>query len=126
MKIEHLAIWVQNLEKMKSFYCTYFGAVAGEKYSNPKKEFESYFLQFDEGARIELMRKPSIKESIAEELIGLAHVAISIGSKSSVDQLTQRLIDDGYQVTAQPRTTGDGYYESVILDPEGNKIEITV
>lgn len=126
MKIEHLAIWVRDLEKMKEFYSKYFGASVGEKYSNPKKEFESYFLTFDEGARIELMKKSGIHKSSQEELIGLAPIAISVGSKSIVDQLTERLRADGYSVTGEPRTTGDGYYESVILDPEGNRVEITV
>jgi lactoylglutathione lyase len=126
MKIEHLAIWVHDLELMKEFYGKYFGARAGEKYSNPKKEFESYFLTLEEGARIELMKKSGIDKSCQEELIGFAHVAISVGSKSTVDQLTQRLRADGFTVTREPRTTGDGYYESVIEDPEGNRVEITV
>ncbi|MBS1506667.1 MAG: VOC family protein [Bacteroidetes bacterium] len=126
MKIEHLAIWVSDLEKMKEFYGTYFDGRAGEKYFNPKKEFESYFLSFDEGARIELMRKSGINKTNQEEIIGLAHIAISVGSKSAVDQLTERLRSDGFTITGEPRTTGDGYYESVILDPEGNRIEITV
>lgn len=126
MKIEHLAIWVRDLDKMKEFYCKYFGANASEKYCNPKKEFESYFLSFEEGARIELMKKSGVNKAVREELIGLAHVAISVGSKSDVDQLTERLRSNGFTVAGEPRTTGDGYYESVILDPEGNRIEITV
>ncbi len=126
MKIEHLAIWVNDLEKMKSFYSAYFEAVAGEKYRNPKKEFESYFLEFSEGARIELMRKPQVNELNVQEKLGLAHFALSVESKSKVDQLTQRLSEDGFEVVSEPRTTGDGYYESIVLDPEGNRIEITV
>jgi lactoylglutathione lyase len=125
MKIEHLAIWVRDLEKMKSFYCTYFGATAGEKYVNPKKEFESYFLSFQGGPRLELMRKPQINESTEKELLGFAHLAISVGGKEQVDNLTEKLRSDGYKVIGQPRTTGDGYYESLILDPEGNRMEIT-
>lgn len=126
MKIEHLAIWVNDLEKMKSFYCSYFEAVAGEKYSNPKKKFESYFLAFSEGARIELMRKPQSNELTGKSNLGLAHFALSVQSKAKVEQITQRLREDGFEVVDGPRTTGDGYYESVVLDPEGNRIEITI
>jgi lactoylglutathione lyase len=126
MKIEHLAIWVQDLEKMKSFYCTYFGAEAGPKYYNAKKDFESYFLHFKEGCRIELMRIPHVTESANKEMLGLAHLALSVGTKELVDSLTQKLRLDGVVVKSEPRTTGDGYYESVILDPEGNQIEITI
>jgi len=126
MKIEHLAIWVQDLEKMKSFYRTYFGAEAGPKYFNVNKNFESYFLHFKEGCRIELMRIPHVNESAEKEMLGLAHIAVSVGTKELVDRLTQKLKSDGYQVMSEPRTTGDGYYESVILDPEGNRIEITI
>jgi lactoylglutathione lyase len=126
MKIEHLAIWVHDLEKMKSFYRMYFGAEASTKYFNPKKNFESYFLHFKEGCRIELMRIPHVNESIKKEMLGFAHVAIAVGTKELVDSLTQKLKLDGFRVIGAPRTTGDGYYESVILDPEGNRIEITI
>lgn len=126
MKIEHLAIWVRDLEKMKSFYCTYFEATAGEKYVNPKRKFESYFLRWKEGARLELMHQPEINESIAHEKLGWAHLAMAVGSKERVDSLTKKLREEGYSIAGEPRTTGDGYYESVILDPEGNKVEITV
>jgi lactoylglutathione lyase len=126
IRIEHLAIWVKDIEKMKSFYCTYFGAVAGERYFNPKKEFESYFLKLSDGARIELMHKPFINESAAKEMLGLAHIAISVGSRENVNALTQKLKDDGLTIAGEPRTTGDGYYESVVFDPEGNRIEITI
>ena len=126
MKIEHLAIWVQDLEKMRSFYRTYFGAEAGQKYFNTKKNFESYFLHFKEGCRIELMRVPQVNEFAKKEMLGLAHIALSAGTKELVDSLTQKLKSDGYRVISEPRTTGDGYYESAILDPEGNRIEITI
>ncbi len=128
MKIEHLAIWVQDLERMKSFYTQYFDAQSGQKYHNPTKNFTSYFLSFDEGCRLELMHKPSIpaNNNIAQEYIGITHFAISVGSKEAVDSLTERLRSDGYTVVGEPRTTGDGYYESVVLDPEGNRIEITI
>lgn len=129
MKIEHLAIWVKDIERTKSFYETYFKASAGEKYINSKKQFESYFLSFASGARLELMQRPDIKaidKDVNQELIGLAHFAVSVGSKESVDALTNQLRSDGYAIAGEPRTTGDGYYESVVLDPEGNRIEITV
>lgn len=129
MKIEHLAIWVKDLERTKRFYETYFGASAGEKYINPKKQFESYFLSFASGARLELMQRPDIKtidKDVNQELTGLAHFAVSVGSKEKVDALTNQLRSDGYVIAGEPRTTGDGYYESVVLDPEGNRIEITV
>lgn len=91
MKIEHVAIWVKDLEKMKEFYETYFQAVAGEKYYNEKKGFESYFLTFDTSARLEIMRRSDIEQSASAELLGWAHIALSLGSKELVDQMTARL-----------------------------------
>jgi lactoylglutathione lyase len=128
MKIEHIAIWVTDLELMRAFYETYFNAVSGEKYINPTKNFTSFFLSFKEGARLELMHKPSISKSSNPDIIdtGFAHMAISVGTKQKVDSLTNELRANGYSITGEPRTTGDGYYESVILDPEGNQIEITI
>ena len=128
MHINHLAIYTTNLEKTRKFYEQYFGAKAGERYHNPKKNFTSYFLSFDTGSRLELMHKPTIPgiENQAPEYLGLTHFAISVGSKMKVDNLTERLRKDGYSVVGEARTTGDGYYESVVLDPEGNRIEITV
>lgn len=128
MKIEHLAIWVKDLERMKSFYETYFGGQAGEKYHNPTKNFTSYFLSFEEGCRLELMHKPEIPDNsndIQEQFTGIIHFAISVGFKEKVDSLTEELRASGYKIVGEPRTTGDGYYESVVLDPEGNRIEIT-
>ena len=128
MKIEHLAIWVEDLEKMKDFYLRFFPLKCNEKYTNPKKQFRSYFLSFDSGARIELMQKPGLSQhsEFPEERFGLAHFAVSLGSKEKVDELTERIRKSGFRVVGEPRTTGDGYYESVILDPEGNLIELTV
>ncbi|MEL6143215.1 MAG: VOC family protein [Bacteroidota bacterium] len=129
MRIEHLAIWATDLEKMKTFYEKYFGAKAGGKYHNPSKNFTSYFLSFESGCRLELMHKPEIpanKNGVLEQYIGLIHFAIAVGSKEKVDQLTQELKSNGYKVIGEPRTTGDGYYESVVLDPEQNRIEITI
>ncbi|SDC07735.1 lactoylglutathione lyase [Pelagirhabdus alkalitolerans] len=126
MNIEHVAIWVQDLEGMRTFYEKYFGAQSNQKYYNAKKEFESYFLTFDTGARLELMKKPDLKQSNENDLIGWAHIAFSTGSKEQVNTLTNQLVSDGFLLLNGPRTTGDGYYESVIEDPEGNLIELTV
>lgn len=127
MKIEHIAIWVSDLENMRAFYETYFQAISGALYKNPKKNFSSYFLSFGEGARLELMQRPKIPAlPFNNEHLGLIHFAISVGSESKVDALTKRLELDGSKLVGEPRTTGDGYYESVVLDPEGNRIEITV
>ncbi len=127
MKIEHIAMWTQQLEMMRTFYERYFNGRSNTKYTNPRTGFTSYFITFDDGARLELMQRPDIITPVGEtEKIGLAHLAVSVGSATAVDDLTNQLRSDGYQVIGEPRTTGDGYYESVILDPDGNRIEITV
>jgi lactoylglutathione lyase len=127
VKIEHVAIWTNDLERLKEFYIRYFNAVAGKKYNNPVRQFESYFLSFESGSRLELMKLPTIRSSKGrEEFIGLTHLAISVGSKQLVDELTETLRKDDITIIGEPRTTGDGYYESVILDPDGNRIEITI
>ena len=128
MRIEHIAIWVQDLEKMKAFYSLFFNMKSGEIYINEKKGFSSYFLSFESGARLELMYRADIIESGINQspLRGLNHLAISVGSKEKVDELTNFFREKGIQIVGEPRTTGDGYYESVIADPEGNLIEITV
>ena len=128
MKIEHLAIWVSNLEVMKAFYKDYFQAKAGEIYCNPKKNFSSYFLEFDGGARLELMHNTTLAghSKITGELLGITHFAMSVGSIEKVNKLTVKLRSQGFFILGEPRTTGDGYYESVVADPEGNRIEITV
>jgi lactoylglutathione lyase len=129
VKIDHIAIWTIDLEKQKDFYLRYFSARASEKYYNPKKKFESYFLTFDSGARLELMSMQGIaprETNVLQQFIGLTHIAISVGSKQQVDALTEQFRSDGIIVAGEPRTTGDGYYESVVLDPEGNRIEITI
>ncbi|MFZ5966213.1 MAG: VOC family protein [Bacillota bacterium] len=128
MRIEHVAIWTRDLERLKKFYEEYFGGKAGEKYVNEKKGFESYFISFDTGARLEIMKKASIPEnmnSTIDEYLGLIHLAFSVGSKEKVDELTSELRSKGYRVVSGPRTTGDGYYESCVLDPDGNRLEIT-
>ena len=126
MKIEHVAVWTADLERLKAFYETYFGAVAGEKYANPEKGFESYFLGFSSGARLELMRVPGSTGPGAEERrAGLAHLAFCAGLETAVNELTEKLRKAGYTVVSEPRRTGDGYYESCVLDPDGNRVEIT-
>ena len=125
MKIEHIALYVRDLERAREFFTKYFGAVSGDGYHNPRTGFRSYFLTFDGGARLEIMTKPGLVEADGEGF-GYAHLAFSTGSKQAVDVLTLRLKNDGYSVLSGPRTTGDGYYESVIADLEGNRIEITV
>lgn len=128
MKIEHIAFWVEDLEKAKDFYQTYFGMIASDRYHNPTKNFTSYFLSFkEEGTRIELMHRPDIAVTSGQRglVTGITHLAISVGSKEQVDQLTERLRTDGFTIAGEPRTTGDGYYESVVLDTEGNLVEIT-
>ncbi len=129
MRIEHIAIWTHNLEQLRQFYETYFGATANTKYINPRKQFESYFLTFADGARLELMQMPAVplsKNDIERQFTGYIHIAYSVGSQEAVDALTDRLRHDGYRVLDGPRITGDGYYESSVLDPDGNRLEITV
>lgn len=128
MRIEHIAIFAMNLEDTKEFYTKYFGAKAGPIYENNKKGFKSYFLEFDEGCRVEVMQKSTVSGQKDEdiEIIGLSHFAISVGDKAEVDALTQRLRGAGYKILSEPRNTGDGYYESVISDPDGNRVEITI
>lgn len=122
--IDHIAIWVEDLEKMREFYCKYFDGVSNQKYENKIKGFESYFISFDGATRIELMKRRDIEERIYKEILGLAHLAFKVGSKEKVNELTEIFRKDGYKIIGEPRTTGDGYYESVILDPEGNRIEL--
>lgn len=129
MKIEHIAIWTNELEKLREFYTTYFNGIANKKYDNKTKKFQSYFLSFDEGCRLEIMQMPSIPDNlnnVFEQFTGLIHFAISVGDKQKVEFLTERLRSDGYTILSEPRTTGDGYYESVFLDPDGNRIELTI
>lgn len=127
IRLEHIAIWVSDMEKMRDFYCAYFQATASDKYINPKTKFESYFLSFTQGGRLEIMYRPDIEtDSSKQERTGLAHFSISTGSAGAVDSLTEKLRQNGYQVISGPRTTGDGYYESMILDPENNRLEITI
>jgi lactoylglutathione lyase len=127
MKIEHAALWTQNLERLKDFYVEFFNGKSNDKYVNPHTHFESYFITFDSGARLEIMQMPSVvinKNEADKQFIGYAHIAFSTGSRENVDRLTNILRTNGYSVISEPRETGDGYYESVILDPDGNRVEI--
>ena len=127
MKIEHIAMYVQDLEKTRDFFVKYFAAKSNAMYHNPNTDFKSYFLSFDDGARLEIMQKPGVEVQTENQMrTGFIHVAISVGSKEQVDKLTETLKQDGYTVTSGPRTTGDGYYESCVLCIEDNQIEITV
>ena len=126
MKIEHVAIWVNDLEEMRDFYKQYFNGEENSLYHNPKKQFESYFITFEGGARLELMKQVGIDDVLQTQTIGYAHIAFSVGSEEKVNELTSTLKEAGYAVLNGPRTTGDGYYESVVSDPEGNQIEITI
>ena len=125
MKIGHIAIWTKDMEALKEFYTHYFGGVSNEKYINPVTKFESYFISFEAGAKLELMRKPSIdKQRASEESIGLTHIAFTLASKEAVLSLTETLRSEGFRIVGEPRTSGDGYFESVVLDAEGNRIEL--
>ncbi len=127
MRIEHIAMYVNDLEKAREFFIKYFNAVTNDGYHNKTTDFRSYFLTFEDGARLEIMNKPSICDESKElARTGYIHVAFSLGSKEAVNELTARLKDDGYEVVSGPRTTGDGYYESCIVGLEGNQIELTV
>ncbi|MCI8880157.1 MAG: glyoxalase [Clostridiaceae bacterium] len=127
MKIDHIAMYVNDLDAAKGFFTTYFGAQPGELYHNRKTGFRSYFLRFSDGARLELMQKPGAADAGKPPArTGYIHLALSVGSTEAVDALTARLRGDGYKVLSGPRTTGDGYYESCVLGIEGNQVEITV
>jgi len=129
MKIEHVALWAKNIDNLKSFYEKYFNAKSSIKYTNPRKNYSSYFLSFDSDTRLEIMQMHSVPASKGDrydQFLGYIHLAFSVGSEDKVNALTSKLANDGFEVLDGPRRTGDGYYESVVLDPENNRIEITV
>lgn len=129
MKLEHFALWCTDIELIRKFYMNYFEMESNNKYENPVKRFTSYFLSCKDSSssRLELMQRPDIvyNENTRGMLMGYAHLAISVGGKEKVNHLTSKLYNDGYVVIGEPRITGDGYYESIVEDPEGNWIEIT-
>lgn len=127
MKIEHIAMYVNDLEEARDFFIKYLGGISNDGYHNAKTGFRSYFISFEDGARLEIMNKPDLADPKKElNRTGYAHIAFSLGNKEAVDSLTSRLKDDGYEIASGPRTTGDGYYESCIVAIEGNQIELTV
>ena len=127
MRIEHVAMYVKDLEKARDFFVSFLGGRSNDGYHNVKTGFRSYFISFDDGARLEIMNKPELADPEKElNRTGLIHIAFSVGSKERVDELTKTLESAGYQVVSGPRTTGDGYYESCVVVIEGNQIEITV
>lgn len=126
MKIEHIALYVRDLDAVRDFFMKYFGAESNSGYHNPRTDFRSYFLTFGDGSRLEVMTKPGLSGENETDRFGYAHLAFSAGSREAVDTLTARLRADGFTVVSGPRTTGDGYYESCVAGPEGNLVEITV
>jgi lactoylglutathione lyase len=127
MRIEHVALWTDDVDRLASFYQLYFGATVGNKYVNATKGFESRFVNFETGARIEIMRTTTlapVRHDAGAQRMGLTHFAISLGSEQNVNELTDRLRRDGHPILDGPRRTGDGYYESVALDPDGNRVEL--
>jgi lactoylglutathione lyase len=123
-RIEHVGLWVHDLETVAAFYEKYFGGRVGALYRNDRKGFESRFLEFSVGARLEVMRRTDVTSRAAGEQLGLAHVALSVGDETAVDALAARFTADGSPPLDGPRRTGDGYYECVVRDPEGNRVEI--
>jgi lactoylglutathione lyase len=128
MRIEHIAVWTHDLERLRTFYERYFGAQSGQLYrSRTRHDFTSYFLRFpDGGARLELMSTAGLGPSHRADVGGYAHLAVSVGSEAAVDALAARLVADGVPLLSGPRRTGDGYYEAVVADPDGNSVEVTV
>ena len=127
MHIEHIAMYVNDLEATRDFFIKYFNAASNRGYHNKTTDFRSYFLSFDGGARLEIMNRPSMEDGEKDlSRTGYIHIAFSLGSREAVDELTAKLKEDGYEVLSGPRVTGDGYYESCVVGIEGNQIEITV
>src|SRR5678816_798962 len=129
MTLEHVAIWTDNLNELKDYYVKYFGGTSNEKYINEAKRFESYFISFTSGARLEIMKMPGIPDNINDRVIaqhkGIIHLAFSVGTKREVDEKAKELEHDGFKILRGPRKTGDGYYEFETLDPDNNRLEVT-
>ena len=127
MKIEHVAMYVKDLDTAKDFFVSLLGGVSDQGYHNEKTGFRSYFISFEDGARLELMSKPDMEDDPKTlNRTGYVHIAFSVGSREKVEELTEKVRSAGYEVISGPRTTGDGYYESCIVAIENNQIEITV
>ena len=126
MIVEHVAIWVRDLEPMRTFYTEALGGVCGHLYENPANGFRSYFVSLGEGARLELMYRPALGPSPTDAAAGFAHIPLALGSRDAVDATVAALRRRGVPIESEPRVTGDGYYEAVVLDPEGNRVELTV
>lgn len=125
MKIDHVAMYVNDLDAVKNFFVKYFNAVAGSKYSNFRNDFSNYFLKFDDGSRLEIMtRNSAVDADKVRYRTGFHHIAISVGDRKDVDDLMKKFDSDGVIVVSGARTTGDGYYAAVVVDPEGNEVEI--
>lgn len=129
MTLEHVAIWTRKLETLKDFYIKYFNGIANDKYTNHQKQFQSYFIRFQSGARLELMSMPDIPENANDpegrQYLGIIHLAFGVYSMKEVDELAARFQKDGLPILSGPRITGDGYYEFETLDPDKNRIEVT-
>jgi lactoylglutathione lyase len=129
MTLEHVAIWTNHLEELKEYYQKYFGAISNDKYINPNKGFESYFLTFKSGARLELMRMPNIppnqNDTIQKQHLGIIHLAFGVNTMEEVDKKAKELRQAGFEILSGPRRTGDGYYEFETLDPDANRLEVT-
>ncbi len=124
MRLHHIAIWTFRLEELREFYVRFFGGRSNEKYTNPKKGFESYFITLDDGVALELMSRTDVQDTpIEENRRGLTHLAFSFPSREEVLRFTELMRGEGYTIAGEPRTSGDGYFESVVLDPDGNRIE---
>ena len=129
MTLEHVAIWTDDLECLKAYYIKYFQAVSNNKYTNPGKGFESYFLSFESGARLEIMSMPGIpantNDTIKAQHRGIIHLAFGVDRMEEVDAKAKELRQDGFSILSGPRKTGDGYYEFETLDPDNNRLEVT-
>jgi len=125
VRLEHVGLWVRDLDRVAQFYVRWFGARVGPRYENPRKGFASHFLEFDGGARLELMTRTDVTEGAGAEQLGFAHVALAIGDDAAVDAVAREFRDAGIAIDSGPRRTGDGYYECVVRDPEGNRVEIS-
>lgn len=129
MTLEHVAIWTNNLEELKAYYMHYFGGIPNEKYTNEAKQFSSYFLRFESGARLEIMTMQGIpdnlNDTISKQHKGIIHLAFGVNTIQEVDEKARQLKENGFPILSGPRKTGDGYYEFETLDPDNNRLEVT-